>query len=175
MRRLLLLRHSKAERAEPRQSDHERPLAERGQRDAPKIGAYLAKHALLPDRTLVSTSTRTRQTWDLACAAMGKKRPAVQFEERIYEATPQTLLKVIKENGARAKTLLMVGHNPGMHELATMLIATGDIDARQQLREAFPTSALAVIEFALNDWERLHPGAGRLEHFITPRSLDEPD
>ena len=174
MRRLLLLRHAKAERSQPGERDHERHLAERGRHEAPMIGAYLAHHGYAPDRVIVSTSTRTRETWELAAVEMPGK-PTVVFEQRIYEASPQTLLQVIKEIGPKTHTLLMVGHNPGMHELAAMLIATGDIEARQRLKEAFPTSGLAAIEFAIDRWDKLHPQAGRLEHFITPRTLAAED
>jgi phosphohistidine phosphatase len=170
MPRLLLLRHAKAERSRPGERDHDRRLAERGRNDAPKVGAYLSKHALTPDHVIVSTAARTRETWELAAAALGGSPPVV-FDERIYEASPHTLLAVIKETGPNVGTLLVIGHNPGLQELAALLIATGDIEARQRLREAFPTSALAAIEFALEGWDKLHPQGGRLAHFIEPRSL----
>lgn len=173
MLRLLLLRHAKAARARPGERDHDRRLAERGRDDAAKIGAYMAKHGDLPDRVLVSPAARTRETWSLAAAAM-HGRPQVAFDERIYESTPQALLAVIRETGRQDRTLLMVGHNPGMHELAVQLVATGDIETRQRLHEDFPTAGLAVIEFALGDWDRLHPQAGRLERFIDPRAIAEP-
>src|SRR5688500_15265530 len=113
MHRLLLLRHAKAERSRPGERDHDRRLAERGRGDAPKVGAYMVRHGYAPDRAIVSTSARTRETWDLAAGAM-KKTPPVLFEERLYEASPRTLLAVIKETGPDVGTLLMVGHNPGL-------------------------------------------------------------
>jgi phosphohistidine phosphatase len=176
MLRLLLLRHSKAERGRPGERDHERRLSERGRDDAPKIGAYLSKHRYLLDQVVVSTSARTRETWSLAAAAMPNKpgKPEVDFDERIYESTPKGLLAVLRETSPKVRTLLMVGHNPSMHELAVQLVATGDIETRQRMQEGFPTSGLAVIEFALEDWDRVHPESGRLEHFITPRWLAEP-
>ena len=173
MLRLLLLRHSKAERGRSGERDHERQLAERGRDDAPKIGAYLAKHRYVPDQVVVSTSARTRETWSLAAAAMPGK-PKVEFDERIYESTPKALLAVLRETGPKIRTLMMVGHNPSMQELAVQLVATGDIETRERLQEAFPTSGLAVIEFALDGWDRVHPQSGRLKLFITPRSIAEP-
>jgi phosphohistidine phosphatase len=170
MRRLLLLRHAKAERSRPGERDHDRRLAERGRRDAPKLGAYMAKHGYLPDHVVVSTSARTRETWSLVAETMSGK-PKVVFDERIYESTPHALLQVIKETGPRVHTLLMIGHNPSMQELAVQLIATGDIETRQRLQEGLPTSGLAIIEFAVDRWDRVHAQAGRLEHFITPRSI----
>jgi phosphohistidine phosphatase len=176
MLRLLLLRHSKAERARSGERDHERQLAERGRDDAPKIGAYLSKHRYLPDRVVVSTSARTRETWSLAAAAIPSKpgKPQVDFDERIYESTPKALLAVIQETGPKVRTLMLVGHNPSMQELAVQLVATGDIETRERLQEALPTSGLAVFEFVLDGWDRVHPQSGRLKHFITPRSIAEP-
>jgi phosphohistidine phosphatase len=66
----------------------------------------------------------------------------------------------------------MVGHNPGLGELAALLIASGEVEARQRLIEKFPTAGLAVIDFALDDWAKLHPRAGRLDRFVVPRTLE---
>jgi len=171
MRRLLLLRHAKAERAEPGEPDIERALAERGRKDAARIGAYMAGHSLTPDRVAISPATRTQETWKCTATAF-RPAPAATTAERLYDATPHTILAVIKGMPATAHTLLVVGHNPGLHELALMLIASGDIDARERLREKLPTSGLAIIDFPIDDWARLHPQSGRLERFVSPRSLD---
>lgn len=171
MRRLLLLRHAKAERLQPGGRDHDRVLTARGRADAKRLGAYLARHAFVPDRAVVSTSARTHETWALLAAAFGKTPPA-SFEDRIYDASPQTILQGIKETEPETDTLLVIGHNPGLQELANMLIASGDIDARERLGEEFPTSALAAISFAPADWRGLHPQRGRLEHFVTPQWLE---
>jgi len=88
MRRLLLLRHAKAERSAPGASDHERALIERGSIDAVKIGAYMAGHALTPDRVLVSTATRCQQTWKAASGAF-KPAPAAASAAKLYDATPR--------------------------------------------------------------------------------------
>ena len=174
MRRLLLLRHAKAERPEPGGRDHDRALAARGRADAKKLGAYLARHAFVPDRAVVSTAARTRETWTQVAQAFSKT-PTVSFEDRLYDATPQTILQAITETEPETGTLLVIGHNPAMQELATLLVASGDIDARQRLGEEFPTSALALISFAPEDWRGLHAQAGRLEHFVTPRWLETAD
>jgi phosphohistidine phosphatase len=166
----MLLRHAKSERGQPGERDHDRVLAPRGQRDAPALGAFMVKHALIPDLAVVSTAARTRETWELAVAAF-PQAPPVTYEDRIYEATANRILQVIKDTPVRAHTLLIVGHNPGLQDLATLLIATGDLDARQRLTEAFPTSALAVIDFPLDAWSKLHAHSGRLDRYVTPRSL----
>jgi phosphohistidine phosphatase len=167
MRRLLLLRHAKAERSQPGGRDHDRMLTERGRTDAKMLGAYLARHAFIPDRAVVSAAARTRETWTLVAAAMGKA-PPVSFEERLYDASPETILKAIKETGPDTGTLLVTGHNPGLQELAATLVASGDIEARERLAREFPTSALVVISFAVENWNGVHPRGGRLEHFVTP-------
>lgn len=171
MRRLLLLRHAKAERLSGVR-DQDRRLAERGRHDAPRVGAYMSRHGFVPDRVIVSTSARTRETWQLVAAAMDGA-PDAEFDDRIYEASAQTLLDIVKETDPDTGTLMLVGHNPGMQELASMLVATGDIDVRQRLKEAFPTSALAIIDFKLKRWSGVHPQSGRLEHFIDRHSIAE--
>jgi phosphohistidine phosphatase len=170
MRRLLLLRHAKAERSAPGGRDHDRVLNERGRADARKLGAFLARHAFVPDRALVSTATRTRQTWELLATAFAKA-PPVSFDERIYDASPQTILEAVNDTAPETGTLLVIGHNPTLQELAAMLTASGDIDARERLGEEFPTAALAAISFAAEDWSGVHPHGGRLEHFVTPKWL----
>jgi phosphohistidine phosphatase len=171
MRRLLLLRHAKAERLQSGGRDHDRILAKRGREDAIAVGAYLARHRLIPDRALVSTSARTRETWALIAAALTKQPPA-EFEHRIYEASPEAMLKAIKATEPAARTLIVVGHNPGMQQLAGTLIASGDIEARQRLLEDFPTAAFAMISFAAESWDGVHAAGGRLEHFVTPQTLE---
>ncbi|MEX0840811.1 MAG: histidine phosphatase family protein [Xanthobacteraceae bacterium] len=173
MRCLILMRHAKAVPADGTIRDRDRPLAPRGRKNAPVMAAYLVHHGVAPDRAIVSTSKRTRETWEFAATAF-RKPPAAVFEDRLYEATPQTILDVIKHAGGAAQKLLLIGHNPGLHELAMLLIAAGDVDARERLHEALPTSGLVIIEFPIEDWEKLHPRSGRLEHFVTPKSLKEP-
>ena len=170
MGRLLLLRHSKTERAAAGERDHDRKLTARGRADAPAIGAYLVRHRLLPDLVLVSPAARAEETFELAAAEF-KKRPRVVVDERIYNASPETLIGLIRETG-EAKTLLLVGHNPGLHDVALRLIASGDIEMRERLAETLPTSGLVVIDFAFDDWSQLHASSGRLERFVSPRSIE---
>jgi phosphohistidine phosphatase len=171
MRRLLLFRHSKAERPELGAEDRARPLMERGRRDAARIGAFMAAHALKPDRVLVSPATRTQETWKAVSAAF-KPAPAATLVEKLYDASPHTILAVIKDAPASAHMLMIVGHNPGLQEVGLMLIASGDIDARERLHEKLPTSGLVIVDFAFDDWGKLHPQSGRLERFVSPKTLD---
>ena len=171
MRRLMLLRHAKSDWSAAGARDLDRPLSLRGREAAARMGAYMARHALVPDLIVGSPALRVTQTLEHVLSAF--KNPAkIRQEERIYQSGADMLLAVIKETPKAVHSLLLVGHNPGMAELASLLIASGNVEARQQLIEKFPTAALAVIDFPLDDWGKLHPKAGRLDRFVLPRALD---
>lgn len=167
----MLLRHAKTERAEAGQRDRDRKLMKRGRNDAPIIGAYMAHHGFVPDLALVSPATRTQETWALVAPCFAKA-PRMAADDRIYNATTSRLVEVIGETKS-AKALLLVGHNPSFHELAVQLIASGDVNLREQLNEGLPTSGLVVIDLPIENWSQLRPRAGRLERFVTPRLLAE--
>jgi phosphohistidine phosphatase len=173
MRRLMLLRHAKTERAEPGERDRDRKLTHRGHTDAPLIGAYMARHELIPDLALVSPARRAQETWTLIATALGKT-PRVVNDERIYNATTAGLIALIGATEA-ARSILLVGHNPGLHDVAVRLITSGEAAARERVTQALPTSGLVVIDFAFDDWSRLRREGGRLECFVTPRLLAETD
>jgi phosphohistidine phosphatase len=168
--RLMLLRHAKSDWSRPGVADHERPLNARGRKAAPKVGVYMARHALVPDLVVDSTATRVRETLDLVLPAF-KRAPKVTHDARVYEAEAGALLDVLRETPRGVKSLLLVGHNPGLAELAALLIAAGKTDARTRLAAKFPTAALAVIDFAGDDWSKLRPRSGRLDRFVVPRGL----
>jgi phosphohistidine phosphatase len=173
MRRLMLLRHAKSDWSQTT-ADRGRPLNDRGRAVAPLMGAYLAHHALLPDRVVVSPARRTLETWELAARPLAGSAAAPVVEERIYEASAETLLGVVRALPEACHLVLVVGHNPGMQELALQLIATGDADARRRLAEKYPTGGLTVIDFAVDDWAVVHPRSGRLDRFVVPKMLDAP-
>ena len=169
MRRLMLLRHAKADRPVG-VNDHERPLAARGLRQSKEMGRYLAKQGLAPDLAIVSTAKRTQDTWRLVSAALGSE-VALRSEPRIYEATPDDILQVIMETDPRAKVLLLVGHNPGFERLATGLAGAGRATALSRLEREYPTAALAVLDFAVDSWAEVSVGGGYLERFETLASI----
>lgn len=164
-RRIVLLRHAKAEWSQD--SDHERPLADRGRQDAPVAGRRLAGAGITPDLTLCSTAVRTRETWKLVVPEL-PQRPRTVYDERIYEASLGELIAVLNETPDEVRDLLVVGHNPGIHALADALAgeAEGDILTRMN-RSGFPTSALAVLTFD-GDWKSVEHGVGRLVSFWAP-------
>src|ERR1700730_4267564 len=156
--RLMLLRHAKSEKAEPGMRDHERTLNARGRSETPIIGAYMARHRLIPDRVIVSPARRTRETWERLAPAFSPP-PPVTFEERLYDSVPDTILAIVKDIGRAAPTLLVIGHNPGLHDTARLLIASGDVEARERLNEGMPTTGLAGVEFAAQSSCKRHPPA----------------
>ena len=171
MRRLMLLRHAKSDWSAPGTRDQDRPLSVRGRESAPKMGTYMARHGLVPDLVVASPATRVTDTLALVLPAF-TKQPKTVPEARIYESTADELLAVIKETPRLVHSLLIVGHNPSLAELASLLMASGDVETRQRLIEKFPTAALAVIDFALDDWAKIHPKSGRLDRFVIPKALD---
>src|SRR5262245_7440433 len=174
MRRLMLLRHAKSDWSKPGQRDHDRVLAARGREAAPRVGKYMATHGLVPELVVCSTAIRARETWDLVVGAL-KSQPKIVHDERIYDNRPDALIEVIHETDPAVHVLMLVGHNPSFQALGELLPATGDTESRQRLREKFPTAGLAVIDFATDAWNRIHPHSGRLDRMITPRLLDAPD
>lgn len=169
VRRLILLRHAKSAWPDG-VDDIARPLADRGRRAAPLMGAYLAKRRLTPDAVLVSPARRTEDTWSL----VRKQLPgalAARTEARIYETSAEALLAVIRETEATVNTLMIIGHNPGLEDLARQLMASREGEHAERLLEKYPTAGLAVFDFDASDWAAIQPGKGRLKTFVTPKSL----
>ncbi|MCV9966142.1 histidine phosphatase family protein [Pararhizobium sp. BT-229] len=168
-RRLILLRHAKSAWPEG-VADEERPLAERGRKSAPAIGAYMAHKKLIPDLALVSPARRAQETWELVRKGLSKKIKERDAPE-IYEVAAGRILEVIRTVKPGIRTLMMVGHNPGMEDLASLLVKDGDADATGRMKEKFPTASLAIIDFDIEGWDEVAAGTGYLERFVTPRSL----
>ncbi|MEV4339335.1 histidine phosphatase family protein [Streptomyces sp. NPDC049590] len=166
LRRLVLLRHAKSAWPEGVE-DRLRPLAPRGLRDAPAAGRALAAGSL-PDLALCSTAVRARRTWELASAEWATP-PPVRYDRRLYAAGVPELLEVVHEAPAEARTLLLIGHNPGLAELVPALAADGLDDTLDRVRAKFPTSAIAVLTWHGTTWRALAPGTALLTWFTVPR------
>ncbi len=162
----MLIRHAKAEAHGA--SDADRVLAPRGTADAGAIGRWLAHQDLRPERIVVSPARRARQTWDVAAGELGTAPPPV-VDQRIYDNTVDDLLAVVGDASPDVATLVIVGHNPSMAELAFALDdGTGDAGARAEMARNYPTSALAVFAVA-SEWSGLRSGSGQLVRFAAPR------
>jgi len=171
MRRLMLLRHARTESDAPSGEDIDRCLDERGLRDAAAIGEWMAARRLSADRVLVSTAVRARQTWDIIAPLLGQALTEVTPLPALYLAEPADILRTIHCTSADIGNLLVIGHNPGLHELALMLSGDGAGDARARLAGNLPTCGLAVIDFDIADWRDAAFQRGRLEHFVSPKGL----
>jgi phosphohistidine phosphatase len=176
MRRLLLLRHAKTESDAPSGRDRDRQLDDRGRRDAAEIGGWIGEHPPAPDAVLVSHAVRAQQTWEVAWDAMRRlvSKPQVETLPELYGADPVQLLQAIHAAGATdPERLMLVGHNPGMHELALALTGGGDPAAHKALAENLPTSGLVVFDFATDDWTDVAFRRGRLVQFLSPKLLKQ--
>lgn len=159
LKRILLLRHAKAEPADGFASDHDRSLAERGRRAATALGPVIAAAAWAPDEVFCSTARRTRETWQQVAAAGALLVMPVSFRPELYEASVGRVLDVIADAGAESGSVLVVGHEPTMS--GTLRTLTG------RLTGSFPTGALAVLRFDhASSWAECVPGEGFLEVWI---------
>ena len=174
MRRLMLLRHAKTETEAPSGRDRDRRLDDRGRRDAAEIGGWIGRHPPFPDLVLVSPATRAYQTWEIVRDAMKDHapKPLVELVPELYGADPSHLLHAIRAASAGdPRRLMVVGHNPGMHELALALASSGDAAGRKALADNLPTSGLAVFDFSIDDWADVAFRHGRLAMFVSPKML----
>ncbi|MGC5567468.1 SixA phosphatase family protein [Streptomyces sp. FR-108] len=163
-RRIVLFRHAKADW--PEVPDHERPLAERGRKDAAVAGRKLADTGIPFDLALCSTATRTRETWKLAVQEL-PHRPKTVYEERLYEASPGELIAVLNETPDDAQNALLIGHNPGVQGLTDILAGRSAADTREGVNREFHPAAFAVLSFT-GSWKSLEPGAATLLDYWDP-------
>lgn len=169
MKTLLLLRHAKSSWDDHTLPDHRRPLSRRGLRAAPAMAEHLRELALLPELIVSSTSERTRQTVEMVVEHLDD--PPVQFDDSVYLAGPSQLLGSIRSADDAVETLMLVGHNPGMHAIAVALSDGRPSPANARLDAKFPTAAVAVIDFDVDRWRDVGPGLGHLADFIRPKDL----
>ncbi|MEU7011613.1 histidine phosphatase family protein [Streptomyces sp. NPDC046332] len=164
--RLLLVRHAKAVPKDQPLDDFDRPLSKRGRADAPRTGRWLAESRFEPELMLCSPARRTRQTWQLAVPALEDPPPAV-YDERLYNAAPSVLVDVLAERGQGLCSLVVVGHNPGLHELAAGLCGSGPPGLVERVKTGLPTSGVVVLDVP-GGWEQLAPGSGTVTAFWSP-------
>jgi phosphohistidine phosphatase len=175
MKTLYLLRHAKAERDAPSGDDYDRPLAARGRDDAARLGTVLKKTAeVLPDLILSSPSKRTLETVD-CLTAKWPSAPDIQTDEKLYLAPASRLLEAVRRLPDTTAGAMLVGHNPGMEDLAIQLASKLAGDAPNEMlwrmRNKFPTCALATFEVSTERWARVGPDLARLVSFSTPKDL----
>lgn len=165
MKRLGILRHAKSSWDDPAIGDFDRPLNQRGREAATRMGEELRSLQLSFDYALVSPARRAAETFDRICKSWGEEI-AAREEPRIYGASLDLLLDILGGSGSGTGQLLLVGHNPGLHELAVRLATTPELAIK------FPTGALAEIDLPIEDWSEIGSATGRLVRFLRPRDLD---
>ncbi|MBX9695875.1 MAG: histidine phosphatase family protein [Cyanobacteria bacterium] len=163
MKHLFLLRHAKSSWDDLDLSDFDRPLNNRGEKAAPRIGKEMKKRAVTPDLILCSPSRRTKETLNLVVESAELVSAPVSFCDEIYEASVKDLLRVLHKQNKSHGSILMIGHNPGMESL--LLDLTGEF-------EHFPTAALASIDIEVDSWKDLSRGVGQLKWILRPKELE---
>lgn len=171
MLKLSLLRHAKSSWDDPELEDFDRPLAKRGAKAAPKMGAFIAAEDLKPDLVLCSGAVRARATLALILPELGVPPPEVSFEDDLYLCVPAVMLDRLRKVKKSVHHVMIIGHNPGLHALALELTGDGDREAMAALATGFPTAALAVFTLKAESWSEIRSASGKLEQFITPRTL----
>lgn len=169
MLRLMLLRHAKSNSI-PGVADLQRPLAERGYHEAELVGQYLVAQQLKPELAIVSSAIRTQQTWTHLSDAFDTQVKKIT-EERIYEASVDNIVHVIRNIEPGPRVVLVIGHNPGLYLTTQYLSGEGDEDAMERLEMGFPPASLTVMDFDVDEWELVGKSGGRLLRFETPGTM----
>lgn len=171
-RELLILRHAKSDWDSDARRDFDRPLAKRGKRDAPRVGAWLYREGLVPDLVLCSPAERARATVLKICKHLDIHKREIRWEPRLYEADVDALLEVLGECQPASNTVLLVGHNPGL-ECLLRYLTDEDFDQPHN-GKLLPTAALARLEMP-SDWSRLARGSSNLISLTCPKQLPDSD
>ena len=166
---LYFLRHAKAEAGGPDREDHARNLAARGQVDALLVGAHLVERGIAPERVLCSTAMRTAETLMKLEEAYHRTLP-VKYVDKLYHATANEILAQIAATEESISRLMIIGHNPGLHQLSIMLAKQGDEALLDELAMKLPTATFVGLEFD-SSWNSIKHAGGTLTHFITPKML----
>ena len=165
MKRLILTRHAKSSWDDPLTPDHDRPLNERGKAAAADLGQWLASRGYVPDEVYCSDALRTRKTWSgIAPALPGTA--VLELKPALYHAGADVMMAVLRH--AKADTVMIIGHNPGIAEFAAKLVAQAPRNAEFQ---PYPTGATLVADFAVDSWEELGWGQGVVDDFIVPKEI----
>jgi phosphohistidine phosphatase len=166
-RRLVLVRHAKSAWDDPSLADHDRPLAPRGAKALPRLRDHLAHGEDRPELVLCSSSRRTVDTLDGIRAAVAK-RARVEVDEQLYLAGADFLLTRLHGIDGDVRCAMFIGHNPGIEDLASLLVGSGDAGLRAQLAVKFPTGAAATLSFD-GAWADVRAGAARIDSLFVPR------
>ncbi len=168
MTTLYLLRHAKSSWAESDIADHDRPLAPRGRRAAKKVAKHLNQRGLSPEMVLCSSARRGQETLALVAPAL-RGKTTIQVEDDIYAAPAEALLQRLRRVPDVIASVMLIGHNPGLQDLALMLAGRGAM--LERLREGFPPAALVTLHIPAGDWHELGSGDAELVDYVLPKEL----
>ena len=172
MKRLFLLRHSKAQPADGATEDFDRTLMLSGMQDGAAMARHLRKADHAPDLILCSASARTTQTAELVLQELDAP---IEYRENLYLAEAAKIIAAVRGAPAAVSSLMIVGHNPGLENCATQLarepVRRKERTRYEALEEKFPTSALAILDFDVGRWRDVEPGTGKLVDFVRPKDL----
>lgn len=172
MKTLYLYRHAKSSWKDPTLADTERPLNGRGRRAAKSMAAYMAKHRLVPDIIVCSSARRTRETLGMVRDALLGGDIPTRVDDALYTASAADLLRQVHYLDDGLASAMIVGHNPGLQDLALRLTGGGKPEPRNRMRSKFPTAALAVLTCPGRKWRAMKPDGATLKAFVCPRDLD---
>lgn len=171
LKKLYLLRHAKSDQNADVASDKERPINPRGKKDCITIGNYLKANSIRPDLVLCSDAVRTTQTANNIFKTAGFDVPIV-FLKELYLATPGEILKEIAKIDNSISSIMVICHNPGIHQLAAALVGNGDRQSILNINDGFPTNALAMLSLNTEKWAVIDPKSAYLDNYITPKILE---
>jgi phosphohistidine phosphatase len=164
MKTVLLLRHAKSSWDDPGLDDHDRPLNNRGRRDAPRMGDLLKAEQLVPECIVSSSARRARKTATIVAERCGFEGE-IQLSDELYHAAPAEYFRLLSQLPTECRSVLVVGHNPGFEEFLSRLAGA---------HHSLPTAALAQVEVEIDDWRDFRPGtAARLVNLWRPKELGE--
>jgi phosphohistidine phosphatase len=167
-----VMRHAKSDWGQPGLADFDRPLNKRGRKAAEGVGRELNDRRVGFDRVIASPAVRVRETLERLQSGYGETLP-VEFETRIYDASLATLFELVRTMPASIHAPLLIGHNPGLHQLVVALTSPDDSGLREKVEENLPTGALALIEFPAVRWDEVSKASGRMIELILPRQLED--
>jgi phosphohistidine phosphatase len=170
MKTLILLRHAKSGSDDPATRDFDRPLNPRGRRAARTVAEEMRRLGLAFDRAVASPARRVIETIEEVAETLGPIAP--DYDQRLYLASPETLLEVVRNTPEQVERLLLVGHNPGLECLALALAGGGAPPLREAMELKYPTATVAEIALPAEHWRDVSPGSGEVRRFIRPRDLD---
>jgi phosphohistidine phosphatase len=170
-KRLIILRHAKAEKAAWGQIDFERPLASRGEEDTAKLSTYLKQNPIHPDRVLCSPSLRTSQTYGILSKTV-PTLPTPTLLDNLYLASAGDLLQLINEQEETSSTLMIIGHNPGLAHIILQLVRHADPKTLETLQHSFPTCGFVILDFPdITQWNDITPDSATLTTYIHAKTL----